>query len=47
MRPYITIISRLYDELAKAGAYVDDGLNLHKVKKYIAKAEHRLKDNVR
>lgn len=47
MRPYIPIISRLYDELAKVGAYIDDGLNLRKVKKHIAKAEHRLKDNVR
>jgi len=47
MRPYITIISRLYDELAKARAYIDVGSNLHKVRKYIAKAEHRLKDNVR
>jgi hypothetical protein len=33
MRPYITIISRLYDESAKAGAYIDVGLNLRKVRK--------------
>jgi len=47
MRPYITIVSRLYDQLAKAGAYIDVGLDLRKVRKYIARAEHRLKDNVR
>jgi len=46
MRPYITI-SRLYDELTKVGAYIDFGLNLRKVRKCIAKAERRLKDDVR
>ena len=47
MRPYVTVISRLYDELAKARAYIDVSSNLRKVRKYIAKAERRLKDNIR
>ena len=47
MRPYITIISRFYDELVKIGVYINVNLDLRKVRRCIANAEHRLKDNVR